>query len=352
MPTPQALQAANISDLTKATLPQLNRLRYTDIAPTLQQYLAMPHLFQQNRIEYRGGRSIQWDVNVADPEAAQNVALGATDGAVGFEDTFQQASVDWRGSSAQYGYPIALDDMNSGDSVIVNLRQARRHGALKDLTYLMEANWFGPPVSATDNLTPWGLNTWVVKNATAGFNGGLPTGYSTIGGLSPTTYPGWNNYTAPYTNITKSDLVRALRLAARKTNFMAPVQGIPTTDTGHDWQYYTTLTVVQAMEELLEAQNDDLGQDIASQDNKVMFLSKPMHWVPYLDADTTNPVYGVNYGSFKTAVLQGWWLRETYIRNYPNQHTVQAWFLDLIYQILCFDRRSQFVVSNGTTYPS
>lgn len=351
MATPNALLAANMSDLTKAGLRELTRLRYTDIAPTLQDYVGMRSLFQSNRVQLDSGYGIQWDVNVSDPDAAANVGMGATD-VVDVVDTLQQATADWRMSSTYYAMIGPEEQMNSGKSKIVELKDKRRKGSLKSLAYLMETNLWGAPVSSTDDLTPWGVNTWIVKNATAGFNGGAPSGYTTIGGLNPSTYPGWKNYTAPYTNITKADGIKAWRLAARKTGFKPPIDGIPTTSTGVDYGFYTTLSVTQNVEELLEAQNDDLGADVASMDGQAIFLRRPVNWVPALDSDTTNPIYGIDWGSFKTYVLQGWWLRETAVPVYPNQHTVSAWFIDLVYQMVCLDRRKQFVISTGTTYPN
>lgn len=351
MASPGALLPTQMNDITKGGLRELTRLKYTDIAPSLQKYTAMRSLFTKDRITLDSGYGIQWDVNVSDPDSAANVGMGQTD-VVDIVDTLQQAQADWRNSTTYYAMIGQEEAMNAGKAKIVDIKTKRRAGSMKSLAYLMESNWWGPPVALSDDLTPWGVNTWIVKNGTAGFNGGVPSGYTTIGGLNPTTYPGWKNYTAPYTNVTKPDLVKAWRLAARKTDFTPPIDGIPSTGTGTDYGFYTTLSVIQTCEELMEAQNDDLGPDIASQDHKLVFLSQVVNWVPFLDADTTNPVYGINFGDFKTYILQGWWLKETAVPVYPNQHTVSAWFIDLTYQMVCLNRRSQFVISNGTTYPS
>ena len=55
---------------------------------------------------------------------------------------------------------------------------------------------------------------------------------------------------------------------------------------------------------------------------------------------------------FKTIILEGWWLKETHVPVYPGQHTVSAHFLDCSYQWVLKDRRRQFVLATGTTYPS
>ncbi len=177
-----------------------------------------------------------------------------------------------------------------------------------------------------------------------------PSGYTTIG-LNPTTYPRWKNWTYQYTSVTKDDLIRHWRKAATFTNFKPPVQGIPTFNTGNKYGYYTNYAVVGPLEEALEAQNESLGPDIASQDGKVIFRHMPVTWVPFLESDTTNSVYGINWGDFKTYILQGWWLKETNVPVYPGQHTVSAHFLDCTYQWVAKNRRQCFVLSTGTTEP-
>ncbi len=83
-----------------------------------------------------------------------------------------------------------------------------------------------------------------------------------------------------------------------------------------------------------------------------MFKRAPIHWVPKLDADTTGPIYGINWGDFKTYILRGWWLKQVTVKNYPGQHNMDAYFLDCMYQWVAKNRRSLFVGATGTTYPS
>lgn len=350
MAQPNALTAPQINDLIVTTLRDLGKNRYTEIATNLQKHTAMRNLFKKNRVELTSGFGLQWDVKVAQTNAAQNVGLGATD-VVNDIDTMTQATADWRNTSTNYAIIGQVMDMNREPSRIVNYVASKRTDSLISLAELMENNFWGPPVAASDNLTPWGVNTWFVKNATEGFNGGAPSGYTTIG-LNPTTYPNWNNYTAPYTDITKTDLIRKWRKAATFTGWQPPVDGIPSFNTGDDYGFYTNYGVIGPCEELLEAQNDDLGPDIASQDGQLMFRRTPVVWVPKLEADTTNPVYGLNWGLFKTFILQGWWLKETNVPVYPGQHTISAHFIDCTYQWAARSRRESFVISNGTTYPS
>lgn len=344
------LTARSLGDLIATTLPDLGEMKFTEITTDLQDHLAMRNLLRKNRVELGSGTYVQWDVMVNQSGAASNNGIGGSDN-VSIIDTMVQASADWRNSTTNYALIGQEVSMNQGARQIVKLVQVRRLAAMISLAELMEANFWGPSVDSTDNLTPWGVKTWLQRSATEGFNGGLPSGYTTIG-LSTTSYPRWKNWTAQYTNPTREDLVRKLRKASQFTKFMPPVDGIPTFNTGDSYGYYTNYSVIAPMEEILEGNNDNLGPDIASQDGKVLFRRTPLTWVPKLEADTTGPVIGINWGEFKTYVLRGWWLKETAVPIVPGQHTISAQFVDCTYQWITKNRRRHFIIATSTTDPS
>lgn len=344
--------ATGLTDLVASTLRDLGRPNYTDLTTDLQEFTVMTNLaLADNRVTLKGGTGVQWNVAVNHAASASNVgAIGGTD-VVNIVDTMVQATADWRGTTANYAFFGEEIDMNQGSAEIVDLVAERRQMCMISLAELMESNLWGPPVSVSDTVTPWGIKTWIVKNATEGFNGGAPSGYTSIG-LNPTTYPRWKNYTAQYTNVSKDDLIRKWRTASRRTGFKPPVSGIPSPNTGDKYGYYCNTATIIALEEQLEAQNDNLGKDIASMDHKTVFRGSTVNWIPKLDADTTNPVYGINWGWLKFYILKNWWLKETNVPVYPGQHTMSAHFLDLRYQVISKNRRSAFVLSTGTSEPS
>jgi len=349
MVTPNALTATAIGDLVQTTLRDLGRGRFTDISSTLQKHTGLRHLVRKNRLEFQSGTGVQWDVMVGLTNSAVNNGLGAPD-VVNDVDVMTQATADWRNSSTNYSIIGQVMAMNREPSRIVEFVKVKRIAAMISLAELMEKNIWGPPVSSTDYLTPWGLNTWFVKGATQGFNGGAPTGYTSIG-LNPTTYVNWQNWTDQYTTVSRDDFIRRARHAATFVDFQPSVDGIPTFQTSDEYGYYTNYGVYAPLEEALESQNENLGDSVNSQDGRVHFCMVPVTWVPYLEADTTNPFYGVHWGTMKTIILQGWWLKETHIPNYPGQHTINAHFMDMTYQFVTHDRRRNFVIATGTTYP-
>lgn len=344
------LLATQLNDLVATTLRNLGKPNFTEIATDLQDHTAMSSLLKKNRVVLTSGYGVQWDVMVNHSGSAANVGLGASDN-VQIVDTMVQAQADWRNTTANYAVIGQEIDMNREPARIVDLIRDRRLGCMISMAELMERNFWGPPVTVTDSVTPWGINTWLVKNATQGFNGGAPSGFTSIG-LNPTTYPRWKNWTDLYTAVTKDDLIRRMRKAATFCKFKPPVENIPTFNTGNDWMYYTNYSVVGALEEVLESQNESLGNDVASRDGQTLFRRTPVEWVPILETDTTNPVYGINWGEFKTYVLSGWWMKETNVPIYPGQHTMSAHFMDCTYQWIMKNRRTNFVIATGTTYPS
>lgn len=345
------LLATGISELVATTLRDLGRAKITDLTSDLQRHTALRQLTKKNRVEFQSGYGIQWSVMVNHSGSFQNVGLGAVDD-VNIVDTTVQATTDWRNSTTNWALIAQVIAMNRDPARIVDMVRLQRYAALVSMAEGMENNFWGPPVASSDEVTPYGVNMWIVKNATEGFNGGAPSGFTSIG-LNPTTYPRWKNWTAQYTTVSDDDLIRKWRKAATFTDFEPPIDGgVASFNTGNNYGFFTNYGVLGPLEELLKQSNENLGNDLAKYDGDVIFRRVPVKWVPKLEADTTNPVYGINWGVFKTIILKDWWMHETHIPNYPGQHNIEAHFLDSTYNWVTYDRRRHFVLATGTTYPS
>jgi hypothetical protein len=346
------LQAEQMADMVATTLRDLGKPNFTAIATDMQDYVAMRTLMKKNKIVFGSGYGHQFDLMTDHNHSAEFVGLFATDN-VNVPNVMIQGNVPWR----HFKFDFAFDEheltMNRSSSRIVDLMLTRRLGAFIAGTEKLE-NRFWRSAAVTDNLNPYGVPYWIVKNASEGFNGSVPATHTTVAGINPTTYSRWKNYTAQYTAITKDDLVRKLRRGATMTNFKPPVDSpsIPDFNTGDRYGFYTTYDVISAMEEILEAQNDDLGNDVASMDGKVMFRRSPFVRVPALEDDTTDPIYMINWGVFKTVVLGGWWMKETVVSKVGGQHLVTSTFYDSSLNFLCYDRRRCGVFATGTTMPA
>lgn len=346
------LQADDIADLIKTTQRDLGRMKWTDISYNLQEYIALPMILQREKVSFQSGYGIQWNVAVATSGAAKDTELYATD-SVNVSDVMQTANIPWRHVTTNYAIERREIAMNRAPAEIVDLVRIRRNDAMIDMAKHLEERFWTKPATSSDNQRMYGIPYWIVYPGTVSGNGSFagtnPSGFSSgAGNLSSTTYPAWANWASTYTAVTSTDLIRKWRRAATFTNFKAPVPS-PSYATGNQYGYYTNYNVIGPLEEALEAQNDNLGNDIASKDGRLLFRQVAVTWVPYLEANTANPVYGINWGCLKPAFLAGEYMREEGPNAASNQHTVFVTHVDTTLNLMCTNRRMNFVLGTGAT---
>jgi len=345
-----ALQASDIADLITTTQKDLGRMKWTDISYSLQEHVALPMILQKEKVSYQSGNSLQWNVQTGTSGAAKDTGLYAVDN-VNVSDVMQTATAPWRHMTTNYALERREIAMNRTPAQIVDLVKIRRHDAMSSLaTHMEERFWTQPTATETDRL--YGIPYWITRGAMSavdGFQGGDPT-YTAegtgAGGLASETYSNWQNWSASYTNVTSVDLVRAWRKAATFTNFKAP-SPYAQYEGPSSYGYYTNYSVIGPLEEVLEAQNENLGNDVASKDGQLLFRRVPVQWVPQLEGATGNPIYGVNWSSMRPAFLAGEYLREEGPAKASNQHTVFLTHVDMTMNLLCYNRRSNFLLSSG-----
>lgn len=347
-----AQQAADVLDMAKTTQKNLGKMKFTVAASDLQDHIAFNSLLRRRRVTFQSGTDVQWNVMTKHSGAASVTGLFALED-VAYSSVMQIANVPWRHVKTYYIIDERLVKMNSGPSKVVDMVEKGRADAVVGLAELMEGKfWEDTPAANTDD--PLGVPYYIVRNASAGFNGGNPTYDSTngAGNLDSDTYSRWKNYTDRYTNITKADLIRRWRKAATFTKFRNP-RGMPGNDysSGDRRGYYTNYDVIGTLEEVLEDQNQNLGNDIASKDGRTVFRGTPVTWVPYLDSEASqasqDPVYGIDWGTFKVAILRGEWLNELEPIRSPRSPRVIEVHTYCTYNLVCYDRRRQFVIDKA-----
>ena len=340
------LQADDIADLITITQKDLGRLRWTDLSYDLQEYIALPSLLQKEKVAFGSGYGMQYNVMTGTSGAAKDVGLYEVDN-VNVSDVMQTATVPWRHMTTNYAIERREIAMNTGAAQIVDLVKIRRHDSMVDLAKHLESRFWSRPASSSDNKQMYGVPYWIVYNSSDGFTGLTPgsSDFSDVAGLNPSTYDQWRNYSATYTTVSSTDLIRKWRKAATFTKFMTPHPNNPYG--GDRAGYYTNYDVIGPLEEVLEAQNDNLGNDIASKDGKLLFRQVPVTWVPHLEDFTGDPIYGINWGVFKPAFLSGEYLREEGPNKASNQHTVFQTHVDLTMNTICYDRRRNFVLATA-----
>jgi hypothetical protein len=357
-------QGEDYADLVTTTLESLERQTWADIVVDEQFHIAMPYVLSQERTNVISGQGIQFNARFYTNNAAKNVKLGETD-EVTEVDTQKTGSVDWRHTTTHWAIEERIISMNRNPARLVSLLETKRVDAMVSLAEVLEENFWTAPTSTSDDTAPHGIPYWIVKDnttTTGAFQGGRASGFtgSHPGGLDPDTYSRWKNWSQGYTDINKTDLVRKWRKAAYKCNFTSPVAGpFSNVDSGNaysgnpagyggrisNYLYATVYDVTSVLEESLEAQNDNLGNDVASKDGMTTFRRNPVRAVPYLDNnDTSDPVYGISFKCFHITFLEGEYMRPTKVKPWPGQHRMLAQFIDNSYNFYCNDRRAQFVL--------
>lgn len=338
-----ALTAEQIDDIVTATLPALNKGKFTQIAQDFTRYV-VGRLLKQRKVGFQSGYQIQFRAITRDSGAARMVGL-YEEIVPNVVNVLTYGSIPWRHTNTHWAWERRQALFCRDESEIVDLLTSQRFASLLSLAVLMEREFWNKPTDSTDTTEIFGIPYWIVKNAVDGFNGGNPTGFDAgAGGLSTTTYPNWKNYTFTYDSVSKVDLVRPWRMAFEKCGFESPVD---ITDLrmgrGNDYQFFTVLDTKQKIEELGEAQNENLGKDIASMDGQVVFRRCPILWAQQLEADTTNPIYGINWGYLRPVFLKGDFMTEQGPFTPSHQPNVREVHVDITWNVACYDRRRQMV---------
>lgn len=342
------LTATDVSDMVAAVLYDLGRMKFQNIAQNLQHYEVFSKWFKKDKVAFDSGIGIQRTLMNKLATAAGHVGL-LDPLQVNIPDVLDQMQVPWRHARTHWGLIYQTDIlMNSGKSQIVSTIKARRAASLINLVEELENKGWSAPSSSSNKTEPYGITYWVVKNSSTGFNGAAASGHTTVGGVSLTDSPNFKNYTAQYTSATKPDLIKKLRTAHRKCQFVSPITiqdfrgGL-----GSRYRCYVNETLMSAIEDLGEGQNENLGRDIASMDGQMVFRKHPIIWVPKLDSDSQNPIYLIDHSTFYPVCLRGDYLRETEAKQAPNQDNVYYVTVWLSYNYVCVDRRRNAVLATA-----
>ncbi len=338
------VQHDDLGDLVLVALRHLGRAKWTSIAEKLQEYVAVQQILKKKRMGFVGGRGLQFNIFVNTSGQAKHLGLFETDSS-DVSDVMAQGTVPWKHAHTKWDIEVREPMMDSGPAQIVDLVKIRKFDALLAFAEELEAKFWAVPASASDDPDPFGIDYWLVKNATEGFNGGNHPNFS--GGpagidRTVTKNANWKNYTFQYITVNKTDLVRKWRKAMTLTRFISPVPHA-SYESGGTYGFYTNYNVIGPLEEALEAQNDRLGNDIASMDGKLVMQRIPVTWVPQLETDSQDPLYGINWNVMKPVFLTADYLRETGPYMPTDQHNVRRVYTDLTYQYVCYDPRKMFI---------
>lgn len=360
------LTPQQIDDLVNTTMEfMIAKGMFTNLLSDLNDYVAVRELMARHKKTFQGGHD--WTFNVAiaannkGNDTAKFTKLFDTDSS-NRVDVIKKGKVSPRFVTASYFYDVRESSLNSG-SMAQRIAFVKEQMSLMYQSYyqLMEEAFWGCPATADDEATPAGIKYWIQRqsnedaalHATGGFDGKDPmlatsSSVSTKiahprAGLSSATYARWANWAAQYADVSKTDLVKKMRYAARKTNFRSPIN-VSEPKLGSGRAIYTDIDTLTALEDLLETQNMNLGNDIAAKDGKTLFKGNPIYHVPMLDDDAQKPIYMVDWSTLCLGILAGWDKKVSKPMEVADQHNVRRVFLDASLNFVCTNLRNQAVL--------
>lgn len=337
-------------DLGLATQREQGRMRFELIAENYQDYIIMRHFLEQNRMVITGGKGIQRNLMDRIPDAASHVGL-MDQYTYNIEDLLAQIQVNWvmARSHWSYGKVEVAENSNAGENQIADMLKARRVGAALSMVEELEKKGAVKPATSADVKNPWGLTYWIVQNATKGFNGGLPSGHSTLAGLDLTAHANFKNYTDTYSDVSESGLFVKLREALMKMRYRTPVTVQDyARGPGEAQRVFVRMDTLLAMQTYTKGSGDAAGLSVGGSDFNTLLMNRiPVEWWPYLDdADTGNvyPIYCIDFNHFSMAILSGFDMTEEEPRKSTDN---PLWFncdTHLRYNFLCTNRKKQAVL--------
>jgi hypothetical protein len=338
-----------ISQIDDAVLMTQNGLvergAFVDMQTDLTDHVAVREMWKKKKKKFEGG--INWEVSyqMDHNHSAKAVGLFEEDGS-SIGDVMAKGEVDQRHLNAHYVYDQREKAFQRGGLAIVKLVEARYVQMMVSFYELLEEILWTKPVDSTDLKTPFGIAYWVVKNATTGFHGGNPAGFAAgRAGIDSATYPRYQNYTGQYANVSRLDLIKKMKTASRKTKFRSVVNhSTPSVGRSHNGIYMNEETL-SLMEDLLDTSNMNLGNDLVSSADKTLFKSSHMTYVPFLDDDSTDPIFMLDWKWLMIGVLAGWENNLSKPMPVANKSKVRRVDLDVTLNMVCTDPRRQTVFS-------
>ncbi len=325
---PDGIQIEDMVDLGLLSRKYWEPKKFYQIATTYTNYVIATRFMKEYADVIDGGTGFEYRVLVGDNGSARQTKPAARRSA-SQSDNFVVGTVPWRMSewNWQYEYHQILANSGSRTKIVDFLNAQRLQGHLSGLRHLETQGW-SKPTDSTDDTSIWGIPFWVVKNATEGFNGGDPSGFSDRGGISSTTYANAKNWTGTYSAVSKTDLIKKIKRAALRTGFTIPAAfSVP--DVANEkprWILCCGTELLLDFEIAAEQQNQQLGNDLAETAAKAQLLRMKFNHVPYLDADTQNPIYMLDMNSFTAKIQSGDNFRESKpIPWHENSDVMSVW---------------------------
>lgn len=360
-----AVKNSQLADLIATTLNDLPKQEF-EVAWDNPDYEAC-RIYQQERMIVDGGVQIERKVMLNHTGAARYRYMYDTDTPkVG--EVMHTIKVPWTQIGTNYSWDkFEILQQKNRAKGFIDLMKVRRVDGLWSLAELIEEKFWKTPVSATDELYPYGVpyylnmfNAAGTINTSAGFLGttivyqDASTG-TNCAGIDAAAEAKWRNYCAAYTDVNNAFLL-AFRLAFMNTKFKAPlIINDPSNKRNAAKRIYTDFDTCAKLQVLADARDDKVtGKDVLGNikmdDTGLVYINRlPVVPVQQLVGASYSPVYCVDFSKFIPVVHDGYWMEEGEPMTSREQHTTFTVFLDGAHNNLCLNRRTAGFVMNKTS---
>jgi hypothetical protein len=336
-----SLQINQIDDAVQLTLNNfVQKGSFVDMQTDITKHVAAREMWKDRKKKFEGGIEWEFQVQMDHNHSAKAVGLFEQD-ASAFKDTMTNGSVPPRHINAHFEYDLHEPAFQRGGTQIVDLVKTRMQAMYVSFYDFLEERLWTKPTDSSDTRNVFGIPYWIVKNATVGLTGGNPAGFSSgAGNIDSTAFTRWKNFSGAYVSVEETDLLAKMRRAHRETQFESPMSHATPTFSAKNGIYVNSETMGE-LEALYDERNMNLGSDIGGVGPK--FKGTSIQYAPFLDLDSSDPVYMIDWKYMLVGCLAGWEnnLQPPYM--VPGKHNVRRVDLDASLNTLCVDRRRQTV---------
>ena len=354
------IAVADFHNLVTRSQPILDRNRTQDIASAYQNVIC-GWIYDNFCQEEPDGTSVRRNVttelgnNFKRTQLFDSEAINVNQGAAFAEEK-------WAYTFNGYAYDLRAVDQNAGKSRIVNYLIEERAKCFGNQAESMETEWWSGPsndTDATEKLKARGVAHIIITSATKGFNGTTPTNFTTVHGLSPTTYSQWKNYTDTFAAVSEDDFFDACREMLLKIKWKAYASFPGHQDNSHKQFMFCGTDLMVLLQKQAKLQNENLrnelimfgGNDPAFPDRMKMGSQLTVHGiplihVPWLDDNEpqTKTLYCIDFDTFYPVKHSGWWMREEGPDKSATSGVVIEKKLYCTHAPICENRRRQGVM--------
>jgi len=302
----------------------------------------------------KGGDSLEGHITLDSEGNARLVGIWDQDTLVK-KNIQRKYTAYWRQAKGGMLWNLMETSINSGAEKIYDVLESQYKSAIKDIIETVYLSLLTGPSSATDDESPYSVNTWLrvgSANSTGGWTGyqaryndssTTPGTAFDVGGLtsSASVNPGWASYYADHLGNIDESLLSLLDTAVRKLNFQAPT--VPMT-VGEDngllnFTMYTSNNVLGKLNTFYAKADDNMGYNRDSHWGTPTFMSIPFAYCDVLDTARpglygTDPIFGLNHSNIYPIIHTDWNFKEIDGKD-PNRAVVLQKLIYLRYQMWC-----------------